>query len=565
MSQPAVDALAQKHAPRLTRAIEAIRARDHWSPFVESPSRKLHPPGAPAEGRQAFEALLDKPFPLGQLHGTVVRPPETSPFTGQPLGIDYELTPVDEATRRASDALGAWQRLGPTQRVGVCMEMLDRLSTQCFLNAHATMHTAGQAFMMAFAGSGANSLDRGLEALAMAALAMDQLPSTSVFVRRFGRGEPVTLDKRFHVVGRGIAAVFACATYPAWNAYPAIFANLAVGNPVLLKPHPAAVLPMALAARTMRQVLADVGLPADLIQLVLDPPDRLVGLELVDHPDVAIVDFTGSQRFGAVVEARHRRAYTETSGCNPVVLESTHDLDATLRAIAQSLCIFSAQMCTAAQNLFIPSEGVQTPRGRVPFDDVVERLVGAVDAWVASPATAAAICGAVQAQATVDLLDQLADSVPPASLLRRHTPYPHPEHPEARTATPLLLRLDPEASELHRREHFGPVGIVLPTADRGRALRHATRDAATCGCISAYLYSTDDAFVDEAERAFWEAGVSLGVNLHRQTPINYAAAFSDVHVTGLNPAGTASLTDLAFVADRFRVVQSKRERPPGKG
>ena len=41
-------------------------------------------------------------------------------------------------------------------------------------------------------------------------------------------------------------------------------------------------------------------------------------------------------------------------------------------------------------------------------------------------------------------------------------------------------------------------------------------------------------------------------------PINFAAAYSDYHVTGLNPAGNACLADLAFVASRFRIVQSKR-------
>ena len=38
-------------------------------------------------------------------------------------------------------------------------------------------------------------------------------------------------------------------------------------------------------------------------------------------------------------------------------------------------------------------------------------------------------------------------------------------------------------------------------------------------------------------------------------PINFAAAYSDFHVTGLNPAGNACLSDLAFVANRFRIVQ----------
>ena len=54
-------------------------------------------------------------------------------------------------------------------------------------------------------------------------------------------------------------------------------------------------------------------------------------------------------------------------------------------------------------------------------------------------------------------------------------------------------------------------------------------------------------------------GASVGINLLGQRPINFTAAFSDYHVTGLNPAGNACLTDLAFVTRRFRIVQSKTE------
>lgn len=56
--------------------------------------------------------------------------------------------------------------------------------------------------------------------------------------------------------------------------------------------------------------------------------------------------------------------------------------------------------------------------------------------------------------------------------------------------------------------------------------------------------------------AYHQAGASVACNLHGM-PINFAAAYSDFHVTGLNPAGNACLADLAFVANRFRIVQSK--------
>jgi hypothetical protein len=44
-------------------------------------------------------------------------------------------------------------------------------------------------------------------------------------------------------------------------------------------------------------------------------------------------------------------------------------------------------------------------------------------------------------------------------------------------------------------------------------------------------------------------------------PLNFAAAYSDYHVTGLNPAGNATLTDLAFVASRFRITQVRAPEP----
>ena len=145
-------------------------------------------------------------------------------------------------------------------------------------------------------------------------------------------------------------------------------------------------------------------------------------------------------------------------------------------------------------------------------------------------------------------------------ILRASAPYEHPDHAAARTATPLIIRLD-AAATLHRREHFGPIGFLIAARDRDHALAAATEDARAHGAIASYAYSTDPAFLEEVQDAFALAGASVGCNLVRQLPINFTAAFSDFHVTGLNPAGNACLTDLAFVTSRFRIVQSKVELP----
>ncbi|KDC05535.1 hypothetical protein AZ24_3452, partial [Bordetella bronchiseptica E013] len=54
------------------------------------------------------------------------------------------------------------------------------------------------------------------------------------------------------------------------------------------------------------------------------------------------------------------------------------------------------------------------------------------------------------------------------------------------------------------------------------------------------------------------SGVSLSLNLTGGVFVNQTAAFSDFHGTGANPAANAALSDSAFVANRFRVVQTRR-------
>ena len=105
--------------------------------------------------------------------------------------------------------------------------------------------------------------------------------------------------------------------------------------------------------------------------------------------------------------------------------------------------------------------------------------------------------------------------------------------------------------KLAQTEHFGPVAFLICAGTRADALRCATADAAKFGAIASYVYSTDVRWLLEVEEAFALAGASVGINLIGQRPMNFTAAFSDYHVTGLNPAGNACLTDAAFVSRRF--------------
>jgi phenylacetic acid degradation protein paaN len=417
---------------------------------------------------------------------------------------------------------------------------------------------------MSQSGSGTNALDRGLEAVAAAWQVLSRVPSAAFWEQTFG-DELVALEKTYRIVPMGPALVVACASFPAWNVYPAVFANLMAGNPVIVKPHPTSVLQMALAVKIMRETLTDAGCAANAVQLAVDSAAEPITSVLATHPKVRIVDFTGSARYGAWIEenARQARVYTETSGVNCVVLDSFVDTASAMRAIAGAICLFSAQMCTAPQNIYIPESGVATPEGILSADEIERALVAAVEAISASPQRAAAVLGAIQSDRTINEIAQLTAILRAQErVLSEPRSWQTADFADARTSTPLIASVSLEHESLFTQECFGPVVFLIRVSDARTALTRAAGDAATHGAITAFLYSTDENLIDSAEEAFAAAGASLTTNVTGAMPINFSAAFSDFHVSGLNPAGTATLTDESFVTGRFRVVQSRRPLRP---
>jgi phenylacetic acid degradation protein paaN len=358
-----------------------------------------------------------------------------------------------------------------------------------------------------------------------------------------------------------VTVCFACATFPTWNAYPAMLASLATGNAVIVKPHPTAILPMALAVRTFREVIAAAGFDPNLVTLCVDTLEAPIGKVLVRHPHTAVVDFTGSARFGAWVEENAHPAlcFTETSGVNTVVVESVDALEPVLKSLATTMSLFSAQMCTSPQNVYVPADGVRHAGGRLSPADFGEALAEAIATIGRDPKRAGPIMAALQSSGTASLVDQCAaEGAAQGRVLLESAPYAHPEFPHARTRTPLLLAVDAgDARELYGEERFGPIGFVIRTADRDDALAQAATDAKSGGGITAFVYSTDAPFLARAVEAYSASGAQLTCNLTGPMPLNFAAAYSDYHVSGLNPAGNATLTDLAFVASRFRITQSR--------
>ena len=538
------------HKATLERAVQTISSREYWSPFAESP--RAYGDDAPGDGEAAFQDRLGAQFAIDQPGDGYMEVAETSPY-GTDLGITYPASSVDQLMEAASTAMPAWAGAGPDDRAGVCIEILHRLGRNSFEMAHAVMQTTGQAFLMAFQAGGPHALDRGLEAVAYAHREMTRLPDAMRWEKPQGKRDPLVIDKTWRIRPLGVAVTIGVSTFPTWSGYPGILASLATGNPVIVKPHPGTILPLAIFVETARAVIEEAGFDPNVVTLLVDRPAAPVGKDLVMRPEVKIVDYTGGSAFGVWLEENlpTKEVYTEKAGVNSVVIDSADDLRGVLRNLSVSMSIYSGQMCTTPQNVYVPRQGITVGEETKTFDEVATGLASAIEALLADDQRAGDVLGAIKSIGTLERIDDAAHL---GDLLLASREVHNDVFPDATMRTPVVVGVDAADGDGFMTEMFGPVVVVVATDSTEHSLELATRSALEKGALTWLVYSTDDDVLEAAEDAAVEAGVSVAFNLTGGLYVNQSAAYSDFHATGANPAGNASLTDPAFVASRFRVV-----------
>ncbi|MGW0823877.1 phenylacetic acid degradation protein PaaN [Streptomyces sp. NPDC002845] len=560
-AEPTAHQLIAKHRPTLDQALEAIRTRAYWSPHPEHP--KAYGENGSlgmAEGKAAFDALLGTRLDLGQPGTDDWVGGEVSPY-GIELGVTYPHADIDALLPAMRAGQRAWRDAGAETRAVVCLEILKRISDRTHEFAHAVMHTSGQAFMMAFQAGGPHAQDRGMEAVAYAYVEQIRTPDTAEWTKPQGKRDALALNKRFTPVPRGIALLIGCNTFPTWNGYPGLFASLATGNAVLVKPHPRAVLPLALTVRVAREVLAEAGFDPNLVALAAERPGEGIAKTLAVRPEIRVIDYTGSTAFGDWLEANARQAqvYTEKAGVNTVIVESTDNYKGMLSNLAFSLSLYSGQMCTTPQNLLVPRDGITTDEGPKSYDEVVADLAASVGGLLGDDARANALLGAIVNPDVKARLEAAAGLGEVALASREIT---NPEFPGATVRTPVIVKLDgtkPDAEAAYMSECFGPVSFAVAVDSAADAVALLRRTISDKGAMTVGAYTTSEEVAEAIEEACLEECAQLSLNLTGGVYVNQTAAFSDFHGSGGNPAANAALCDGAFVANRFRVVEVRRE------
>lgn len=545
--------LFEKHNASLSKAIDALHSRKFYAAFPEHPAPAVYGETADADGQAKFKAALGNKF--NELKQTGVdgwAGQEESPYLQEALNISYPTFSVPTLITNAKAAFHVWRKVNVEDRAAILMESLDRMKARFFEIAYATMHTTGQGYMMAFQASGPHAADRALEAIAAGYEELKRFPASTVWDKPMGKFN-IQLNKEWRAVPKGISVVIGCSTFPTWNSVTGIYGSLITGNPVIVKPHPGAILPIAIVVAEIQKVLSENNYDPNICQLAVDTYDKMITKELAEHKDVKLIDFTGNSAFGNYLEALPgKTVFTEKTGVNSVILDSVADVDKTAANLAFSVNLYSGQMCTAPQNFYIPEGGIKTPAGVISFDEFAQKLADNINGLIDNPKAGPFVLGAVQNKKTSERV-QDAEKIGGKVLLKSRT-FENPMFKNARVATPAILEVDATKKDIFSKELFGPIILLIKTKNTDQSIELAQEMAMQHGAISCGAYTTDSVVKEKIADEMALAATPVSFNLTGGIYMNQNAAFSDFHVTGGNPSGNASFTNPEYVTRRFTWV-----------
>lgn len=539
--------LFEKHQSLLNDAIEALSKRAYYSSYPESP--KAYAEDGDAKAKAWISATMNNNYEgLDQTGASEFIGEEISPFLQMGIGVRYPYFSEQTLIEKAEAAQKTWGNTSSETRAGLLIEALEQVKARFFDIAYATMHTTGQAYMMSFQASGPHANDRALEAVAMGYKELKSIPDSAEWVKNLGKFD-LKMNKTWKAVPKGISLVIGCSTFPVWNTVPGLFASLITGNVTIVKPHPKAILAIAIVVEELQKVLAANGFSKAVVQLAPDTQNAPITKKLAEHKEVKMVDFTGGSEFGNYIEQLPKTTFTEKAGVNSIILDSVNDLKSVLGNIAFSASLYSGQMCTAPQNIFISKDGVKTAEGTVSFDEVVAGLSAAITGLVDNPKAGPGTLGAIQADVTYNRVNEALNLGGKVILASKS--IINEEFKDARIATPVVIELDKSQGNIYNKECFGPIVFVIKTDSVEDSISLARALAADKGALTCGAYTTSEEIKLAIAEAMNSVFVPVSFNFTGAGFINSHAAFSDFHLSGGNPAGNASFANSEFVSKRF--------------
>jgi glyceraldehyde-3-phosphate dehydrogenase (NADP+) len=259
------------------------------------------------------------------------------------------------------------------------------------------------------------------------------------------------ITRRFPI---GPIAAISPFNFPLNLAAHKLAPAIASGNPVVLKPPSKDPLTML----TVAEVIAEAGLPEGAVSIL--PMTRELGDRMVSDDRFKVLTFTGSPAVGWEMKARAGRkpVVLELGGNAGVIVDSSADLDWTVRRTLVGAFSYAGQVCISVQRMFV-HEAV--------WDDFMGRFVEAARGLkVGDPLDPKTDVGpmvdAKAAERTARWVDE-ARSMGARVLIGGTA--------EGSYYPPTILTDVPATARVCSEEAFGPLVVVAPFTDFADAVR----------------------------------------------------------------------------------------------
>lgn len=467
-------------------------ATDSLPPFTNEPvtdfSRAIHREAMQAALAQVKQQLgQEYPLWIGARTPTSgawidsINPADPSMIVGRVARAT--VAQADEAVAAAKAAFPRWRDASVWRRVEVLFETARRLREQRFELTAWEVLECGKQWREADADI-AEAIDfcefygRGM--LQLAAPRARNIP-----------GE----ENTYFYMPRGVTAVIAPWNFPLAILCGMTMGPLVTGNPVLIKPaEQSSVIAAKFAA-----ILHSLDLPPGVVSFVPGIGEE-VGQRLVEHPDVAVITFTGSVAVGLAINrtaaATHeaqrfvKHVIAEMGGKNAIIVDDDADLDEAVKGVTSSAFGYQGQKCSACSRVIVLP---------AVYDAFLGRLKEAASSLaVGPPEDPAYSVGPVIDQEAFERLQQAIErGKREATCLVGGTTsrpgdrgYYIPPH--------IFTEVPPDAY-LAQTELFGPILAVIRAGDLGEAIQIAnnTRYALTGG-----IYSRNPRTIARVKREF---------------------------------------------------------------
>ncbi|HEV2274725.1 MAG TPA: aldehyde dehydrogenase (NADP(+)) [Acidobacteriaceae bacterium] len=398
-----------------------------------------------------------------------------NPATGSPLETQYysaTAADVEEAARLAAEAFPVYGNVPGKERGAFLRRIAAAIEAQAVeIVKRANLETAlPEARLQGEVGRTCNQLR----------LFAQVAEEGSWVAARWDRADPARKpipkrDLRSMLKPLGPVAVFGASNFPlAFSVAGGDTASaLAAGNPVVVKAHPAHPGTSELVGNAIRESVRASNLPEGVFSLLFDAGVE-IGVQLVQHPAIKAVGFTGSLAGGtALMKLAAARpepipCYAEMSSVNPVfvlpgALKSR--AGAVAAGLQASFTLGAGQFCTKPGLVLLPQEQGAAQAGS-PF---LEELRGRVE----STAPQTLLTGGIASRYASAVEERVAAG--DAQVLARGKRAEGAAGAAAQAAVFLADSKDFLAHESLAHEIFGPTTLLVPFASRGELLNIAER------------------------------------------------------------------------------------------